>query len=116
MDLNKLIETLYKANEGLARSRHAYLMKEAERKHYEARLLSEASGKSHSEKLTIAQSSDDWLKFHKELARLESIYQFDLFKYRILESQFQATYLQTKQDGEHMKRTGAEDERGSDYR
>lgn len=114
--LNKLITALREQNKVLSIARFNYLSKEAEKRHYEAKLITEAIGKSHAEKVTLAQSSDDWVVFHRELAKLESRYQFELFKYQILDKEFQAEYLTRKQDGEEMKKSGAEDERRNDYR
>lgn len=117
--LNLLIKALHQQNKTLSRARFNYLTKEAERKHYEATEVTAAGlGKlkiSHAEKVTLAQGSETWLSFHRELARLESLYQFELFKFKIMELEYQAKYLEMKQDGKEIKRPGAEDESGHDY-
>lgn len=113
--LNLLIKALHAQNKTLSMARFNYLTKEAERKHYEATEVRQAEGKSHAEKVTIAQGSEAWLTFHCELARLESRYQFELLKFKVMEFEFQAQYLSQKQDGKEIKRQGAEDESGNDY-
>lgn len=97
--LQRLIELMNHQNVIMAKARYEYLRMEAERKHFESTEVMAAAGKSHSEKVTLAQSSEKWLLFHRELARLESRYQFELFKFKILELEFQSTYLHEKQDG-----------------
>lgn len=115
-DLNEVIKALRAQNKNTALSRFNYLSKEAERKHYEATLTLGASADSHNAKVTLAQSSKEWLEFHRELAKLESRYQFELMKLKILELEFQAQYLSIKQDGKDIGREGADDERRGDYR
>ncbi len=102
--LIRLTTQLHALNETLSKARYLYLSLEAERKHFESRLVKEAQGKSHSEKVTIAQSSKEWLEFHHKLARLESEYQFHLFKFKITELEFQACYLTQKQDGDIIRK------------
>lgn len=105
--MEPLIELLTKLeghNEVLAIARGKYLAKEAQRKYEEARLVKEAVGKSHAEKVTLAQSSKEWLIFHRELSQLESDYQYELFKHEILKLEYQARYLLQKQDGDLIGR------------
>lgn len=105
--MEPLIELLTKLeahNEVLAIARGKFLSKEAQRKFEEARLVREAQGKSHAEKVTVAQSSKEWLEFHRELAHLESDYQYELFKHEILKLEYQARYLLQKQDGDQIER------------
>ena len=94
--LSQLLANLDKQNETLARARLKYLSKEAARKHFEASLITAAGGKSSVEKTTLAQSSEDWLKFQQELARLEAIYEFQRLKFSILERSWQSAYLEAK--------------------
>lgn len=88
----------------LSRARDKYLAKEAERKHLEARLIQAAAGKSHAERTINAQASEDWLKFHKELARLESVFEFQKLKYELLDKEWLAQYMTAKLDDGLVKR------------
>lgn len=106
--LGELIERLNAQNKVLSRSRLNYLDQEAQRKHFEATEVLASLGKSQAEKVTLAQSSEKWLSFHRELAKLESLYQFELFKFKIMENEFLATYLECKQDGKDIDRAGKE--------
>jgi hypothetical protein len=103
------IDTLSKQNDVLGIARNAYLAKEAERKHFEATLIVAAVGKSHAEKTVNAQATSDWLEFHKDLARLEAVFEFQKFKFKfeILDKEFQAAYLQLKQDAPVIRKQGA---------
>jgi hypothetical protein len=109
--LKDALNRLSEQNRVTALSRYSYLAKEAERKHYEATAILGAQGKSHAEKVTLAQSTKGWLDFHADLAKVESRYQFELFKLKILELEFQSLYLEAKQDGRDISRERANDER-----
>lgn len=91
----------------LSRARHRFLIKEAERKHFEADLISKAEGRSHSERMINAQATEQWLKFHKDLARKEAIFEFQKLKYEILDKEWLAQYLALKSDESLIKRQGA---------
>lgn len=88
----------------LSRARDLYLAKDAERKNFEAKLIDSASGKSHAERVIKAQATDAWLKFHKELARLTSVWEFQKLKYEILDKEWLAQYLTLKSDEGLIKR------------
>ena len=105
--LKRLIELLSAQGVVAHRKMYDYLAKEAERKFKEATLINEANGSSQAEKVTLAQGSKDWLVFHQELAKLEARYKLEMFKLKVLELEFQATYLSQKQDGKDIQR-GAE--------
>jgi hypothetical protein len=96
--LSDVIAILEKQNSVLAKARYRYLRKEAARKHFEANLIKSAPGKSQAEKSTYAQSQQSWLDFHCELAKLESVYEFERLKFTILEKEWQSQYLQMKLD------------------
>lgn len=102
--LSDLITALYGMNEILSKARHAFLEKEAEKKHFEALLTKTAEGKSHAEKSMNAQAKESWAAFHKDLARLESIYEFQRLKFSVLEKEYQANYIQIKLDADLMKK------------
>jgi hypothetical protein len=103
-DLAPLVEALEKQNETLGRERNSYLLKEAERKHFESTLIKSAEGKSHAERVVNAQATAEWLKFSKELARLEAIYEFQKLKYEILDKEWLAQYAANKSDQGVIKR------------
>jgi len=91
-------------NDELSRARGAYLLKEAERKHFEALLTKKADGKSHAERVINAQATKDWLLFHKELAVLEGDFEFQKLRYEILDKAYLAEHLSLKLDGSEIKR------------
>ncbi len=103
-ELRECLNRLEALNDTLGRSRFSYLTKEAERKHFEASLVRNAAGKSHAEKLVSAQSSEQWLRFHKDLARLESVYEFQKFKMEILNKEYLAIYATYKVESDHLKK------------
>lgn len=88
----------------LSRARDAYLAKEAERKHFESKLVDESPGKSHAERVIKAQAREEWLAFHKKLNRLLSIWEFQKLKYEILDKEWLAQYLTLKSDDAQIKR------------
>lgn len=102
--LDDILEKLRAQNSALGKARYAFLTKESERKHLEATLILAAHGKSHAEKTTLAQSTKDWLEFHRDLARKESIYEFERFKAEIMKLEFQAQYLDLKTDTDSLRR------------
>lgn len=91
-------------NEELSKARAAYLLKEAERKHFEALLTKKAEGKSHAERVINAQANKEWLIFHKELAVLEGDFEFQKLRYEILDKAYLAEHLSMKLDGGEIKR------------
>lgn len=106
-DLAACLEALDKQNDTLGKARNAYLSKEAERKHFEANLIKSAAGKSHAERVVNAQATSDWLVFHKDLARLQAVFEFQKLKYEILDKEFLAQYAANKMDSLMIKRQGA---------
>lgn len=105
--LESEVDALTHQNDQLGIARNDYLAREAERKHFEATLIAKAEGKSHAERVVNAQATQEWLKFHKELARAEAVYEFQKLKYDVLDKEFQAAYLQLKMDGPLIKKQGA---------
>lgn len=106
-NLRACLDNLDAQNEVLGKARNAYLAKEAERKHFEAKLIKAAEGKSQAEKTVNAQATNDWLEFQQALARLEAIYEFQKLKAEILDKEFLATYAGLKSDERMIKRQGA---------
>lgn len=102
--LQKLCKALDLQNDVLGKARNAYLLKDAEKRHFESKLIQKAQGKSHAEKAVNAQATEDWLKFHKELARLEAVLEFQKLKYQIIDREFLAEHLAMKLDAETIKR------------
>lgn len=102
--LDAVIESLSEQNVVVGRARHAYLAKESERKTFEARLTQTAEGKSQAEKLMNAQATEEWLEFHKALARLDAVYEFEKFKLDILDKEFMAQYLELKDNAQIVRR------------
>jgi hypothetical protein len=103
--LDPITRALDEQNNVLGKARNDYLAKEAERKNFEAKLVSGAAGKSHAERLINAQATEDWLKFAKELARLEAIYEFQKFRYEIMDKEWLAQYASMKLDERTIKRS-----------
>lgn len=94
--LRPILDALEAHCEVLGKARNTYLAKEAERRHHEASLVTHAPGKSHAERLINAQASESWVKFSKELARLEAIYEFQRLKFTVLEKEWTSYYLEMK--------------------
>lgn len=103
-ELASRLNNLNAQNDALKAARLAYLLQEAERKHFEAMLIAEAEGKSQTEKTTNAQAKQEWVQFHRDLARLENTYEFEKLRYDILDKAFQAAYLSLKLDAGEIKR------------
>lgn len=102
--LEEITEKLHAQNDLLGKSRNSYLAKEAERKHFEATLIQNAAGKSHAEKTINAQATEEWLAFHKELARKQSVYEFQKLKFEILDKEFWAEYGSAKSEDKIIRR------------
>jgi hypothetical protein len=105
-ELERLTDALTQQNEIVGRARNAYLGKEAERKHFEAVLIRDAKGKSHAERMINAQATEQWLVFHKDLARLQAVYEFQKFKLEILDKEWLAQYMTQKTDAPVIRRHG----------
>jgi hypothetical protein len=103
-DLSACIEALEQQNETLGKARNSYLSKEAERKHFESNLIKAAAGKSHAERVVNAQATSEWLAFHKDLARLQAVFEFQKLKYEILDKEWLAQYAANKMDSAVIKR------------
>lgn len=102
--LQLCIDRLNKQNESLGKDRNAFLLKEAERKHFEATLIQNAEGKSHAERTTNAQATEEWLSFHKDLARRQSVFEFQKLKFEILDKEFWAEYGSAKAEDKIIRR------------
>lgn len=100
----EIIRKLEKLNETLGIKRNAYLELDAERKHKEAILISSAPGESMAAKTIQGHANPEFLSFNKKLARAEAEYQFLLFQYEIMKLEYQAIYLEAKQNEEMVKR------------
>ncbi len=103
-ELKRIISILNKCNDDLGVARFKFLSLEAEKKHFEAVLVSAALGKSHSERVTSAQATAEWLDFHKKLARAESEYEFLKLKFSVLEKEYLAVHLTLKLDAQTIQR------------
>jgi preprotein translocase subunit Sec63 len=90
--LSARLNNLTAQNGKLRDARNAYLLKEAERKHFEARIVKNSVGKSHAEKMINAQATVEWLNFQKELAVFEGAYEFEKLKYEILNMAWTSEY------------------------
>lgn len=105
--LSDITKALYELNNLVAVARNAYLLKEAERKHFEASLMMKASGASIAERRMIVEADGAYLEFHKALARLQAVYEYQKFKFEILSKEYQSCYLGLKLDDGLVKK-GAE--------
>lgn len=102
--LSDITKALYELNSLLAVARNAYLSKEAERKHFEASMMLKTPGSSIAERRMIVEADGAYLEFHKALARLEAVYEYQRFKFSILEKEYQALYLTLKMDDKLIKK------------
>lgn len=105
-ELANRLNNLNAQNEKLTEARGAYLLKEAERKHFEASQIVTADGKSMAEKTVNAQATPEWASFQRELARLETQFEFEKLRYEILDRAFNAEYLSMKMDAGEIKKQG----------
>ena len=96
--LQQALANLDALNDALGRSRNDYLIQESSRKHFEAKLILAAQGKSHAERLVNAQASNEWIDFSQDLARAESKYEHLKLKFQILEKTWLSVHLETKLD------------------
>lgn len=106
-ELATRLNNLNEQNEMLTKVRNLYLLKEAERKTFEAKLIRDAIGKSHAEKTVNAQATDEWRAFHMALAGMETDFEHHKLRYDILDKAFTAEYLSMKLDADTIKRQGA---------
>lgn len=97
--LRAAIRRLESLNATLAKVRYEFLKLDAEKKHFEATLISNASGKSHAERVINAQASKEWDAFHQALVKAKARYEFEQLKFSVLEKEWQSLYLETKLDG-----------------
>lgn len=102
--LTQSIQDLYSQSTLLAKARHAFLLKDAEKSHWDARMINANPGKSYAEKSNNAKASEEWLSFHKELAKLESLFEFEKLKFSIMERDWQSQYLAMKLDESLIKK------------
>lgn len=91
-------------NDTLGKARAEFLALEAERKHFEACMIRDASGKSHAEKVTNAQANAEWPVFQLKLARAEAVYELQKLKFSIMEKNWQSEYLTMKLDNAVIKK------------
>lgn len=80
------------------------MAKEAEKRHYEARLIKEALGKSHAERVMNAQAEPAWFEFHKSLARLEAVFEHRKLEHEVLNKEYLAQYANLKLDGSLIRK------------
>lgn len=102
--LAQRLNELTTQNEKLHAARQAYLLKDAARKHFEARAIQSAPGKSHAERTVNAQATEDWRDYQMDVAQLEAAFEFEKLKYDILDKAWLAEYLGAKLDGDTIKR------------
>lgn len=105
--LDPITQALELQNNTLGKARNDYLAKEAERKHFEATLITSVEGKSIAEKTIKAQAMPEWLQFAKDLARLEAVYEFQKLRYEILDKEWLAQYASMKLDERTIRKAGA---------
>lgn len=84
--------------------RTPFKLKFAEKKHLENRLIRDAVGKSHAERVTNAYASEEWNRFSLGLAELENIYEHECLKMEVLKTDYQTKYLLHKETEEQIKR------------
>lgn len=88
----------------LKAARTPYKLKQAQKKHIEHRLIRDALGKSHAERVTNAYASQLWEEFAMDLARLEDTYEHELLKFEVLKVDYQTKYLLMKEETEQIKK------------
>lgn len=97
-DLQRAQANLEAHNIRLGRARNDFFQAKAHKDHFEQCLVKAAPGESNAEKLMNAKADEEWLKFHKKLARLEAIYDFERLKFSLLEKEWFRCQLELKID------------------
>lgn len=103
--LQDCINRLYVQNDVLGLVRNQYLEVESTRKHYEAKMINKASGKSHAERLVNAQASEEWRQLSLNISYLEGSFEFNKLKLEVLNKEYLALYLSLKIDSEVMRKS-----------
>lgn len=99
------IRRLNLQNDLLGLVRAQYLEAESTRKHYEAKMISGAEGKSHAERLVNAQASEEWRELSLSIAKFESELEFNKLKMSVLDKEYLALHLSLKIDSEVMRKS-----------
>lgn len=88
----------------LKASRTPYKLNAAYKKHLENKLIRDAVGKSHAERVALAYASEEWKTFSLKLARLEDTYEHESLKFEVLKTDYQTKYLLHKESEEQIKK------------
>ncbi len=90
-----IIAYLHILNDQVGVARNAFLAKKAESEHFDSKLAESSPGKSNAERTTRAKATKQYLEFHLDLARLESVLKFLEMKFKIMEKEYQSQYQET---------------------
>lgn len=104
--LRDIMHALERQTDAVGKARAEYLAKKAEKRNLEARLKKEADGDSQVAKVMNADAHPAWLEFEKALARLEAVYEFQSDKLDLLNKEYQAQYLELKDNAEFLRKRG----------
>lgn len=88
----------------LKAAREPFKLMLSQKKHLENKLIRDAVGKSHAERVTNAYGSEDWREFSLLLAQLEERYEHESLKFEVLKYDYQTKYLLAKETEEQIKR------------
>lgn len=102
--LDSITQMIGIQTESVGKAFNAYMAKKAEKRNLEARLKKAAEGTSQSEKSMNADATDEWLAFEKELNRLEAIYEFQRDKLEVMNKEYQAQYLELKDNASAIRK------------
>lgn len=84
--------------DAVAIATYHYLDKKAEQDYFEATLVSAQEGDSEAKKMRLAQATEAWKSFHRSMARLEGLKKLQELRFKVMELDFQAQYLEQKQE------------------
>lgn len=102
--LREVIDMIEEQTDSVGIARNSYLAKKAMKRNTEASLFKDAEGESQKAKEMNAHANPGWLKFEQELNRLEAIYEFQRDKLEVLNKEYQAQYLELKDNAQAARK------------
>lgn len=104
--LLEIVELLEKQADATARAYYAHCEAKVQRDHDLQLLIQTMQGKSQAEKVSLAQGTAKWIEINRVFNKLDARYDLEKRKYEVLKFEYQAVYLNQKQDNDGIKRQG----------
>jgi DNA-binding transcriptional regulator GbsR (MarR family) len=105
--LEPIIQMIDEQTTAVGRARANFFAKKAMKRNLEARLVKGAQGSTAKEREMNAFATEEWLNFETELNRLEAIYDFQRDKLEVLNKEYQAQYLELKDNASVIRKSSA---------